>query len=91
MHYRSLAILAIVCVACGGGGCASKSNRNYEEVLMPLQTGSLLQRRVFVRMENEKKSQKKKKKETSAPKSEAEPSATPAPEEESTPPADRFR
>jgi hypothetical protein len=89
MHHRSLAILAIVCVACGGGGCASKSNRKYEEVLMPLQTGSVLQRRVYVPAEHEKKSKKKKKKETSKP--EAEPSATPAPEEESTPPTDRFR
>jgi hypothetical protein len=89
MHHRSIAILAAVCVACGGGGCASKSNRNYEEILMPLQTGSVLHRRVFVPAEHNKKSKKKKKKETTKP--EAEPSATPAPEEESTPPPDRFR
>jgi hypothetical protein len=90
MHHRSIAILAAVCVACGGGGCASKSNRNYEEVLMPLQTGSVLHRRVLVRTEREKNPKKKKKKEAS-PKPAAEPSATPAPEEESTPPPDRFR
>jgi hypothetical protein len=90
MHHRSIAILAIVFIALGGGGCASKSNRNYEEVLMPMQTGSVLQRRVWVRAEREKSPKKKKKKEaTRMP--DAEPSATPAPEEESTPPVDRFR
>jgi hypothetical protein len=91
MHHRSIAILAIVSVVFGGAGCASKSNRRYEEVLLPLQTGSVLHRRVLVRAETEKKSKKKKKKESSAPKPQAEPSATPAPEEESTPPVDRFR
>jgi hypothetical protein len=90
MHHRSIAILAIVFIAFGGGGCASKSNRNYEEVLLPMQTGSVLQRRVFVRTEREKSPKKKKKKEATR-KPDAEPSATPAPEEESTPPVDRFR
>jgi hypothetical protein len=91
MHHRSIAILAAVCLAFGGGGCASRSNRNYEEILMPLQTGSVLHRRVLVPADHEKKSKKKKKKEASTRKPEAEPSATPAPEEESTPPPDRFR
>jgi hypothetical protein len=91
MHYRSIAILAIVFIAFGGGGCASKSRGDYEEVLMPLQTGSTLQRRVWVRTGPDKSSKKKKKKETSASKPKAEPSATPAPEEESTPAVDRFR
>jgi hypothetical protein len=93
MHHRSIAILAIVFIAFGGGGCASKSNREYEEVVMPMQTGSVLQRRVLVRTDREKSPKKKKKKEkdasTSKPKT--EPSATPAPDEESTPPVDRFR
>jgi hypothetical protein len=89
MHHRSIAILAIVFIAFGGGGCASKSRGDYEEVLMPLQTGSVLQRRVLVR--TDKSPKKKKKKETSASKPKTEPSATPAPEEESTPPVDRFR
>jgi hypothetical protein len=91
MHHRSIAILAIVFIALGGGGCASRSNRHYEEVLMPMQTGSVLQRRVFVRTEREKSPRNKKKKEASTRKPDAEPSATPAPEEESTPPVDRFR
>jgi len=95
MHHRSIAILAIVFIAFGGGGCASKSRGDYEEVLMPMQTGSTLQRRVWVRTGPEKSSKKKKKKEkkeTSASKPKAEPSATPAPEEESTPPpVERFR
>ena len=95
MHHRPIAVLAVVCLALGWAGCASKSNKDYDEVLMPLQTGSVLQRRVLVRAEHEKKPTKKKKvkKESSAPKpeSEAEPRATPAPEEDSTPSADRFR
>jgi hypothetical protein len=92
MHHRSIAILAAVFVAFGGGGCASKSNQQYEEVLMPLQTGSTLQRRILVRTDKSpKKKKKKEKKETSTSKPKAEPSATPAPEEESTPPVDRFR
>ncbi len=94
MHHRLIAVLAVLCLAWGGEGCASKSNKDYEEVLMPLQTGSVIQRRVMVRTEHEKKPAKtKKKKESSAPKpeSKAEPRATPAPEEESTPSADRFR
>jgi hypothetical protein len=91
MHHRSITILAIVFIAFGGGGCASKSSRNYEEILMPMQTGSVLQRRVWVRTEREKSPNKKKKKEVSTRRPEAEPSATPAPEEESTPPVDRFR
>lgn len=89
MHHRLIAVLAIVSVALGWGGCAHRSNKDYDEVLMPLQTGSVLHRRVFVPADNEKKPKKKKK--PAAPKPEAEPSATPAPEEESTPPADRFR
>jgi hypothetical protein len=91
MYRRFIAILAIVCGVLVVGGCAHNSNKDYDEVLMPLQTGSVLHRRVQVRTEPEKKLKKKKKKEASAPKPEAEPSATPAPEEESTPPADRFR
>jgi hypothetical protein len=91
MHHRSIAILAIVFIALGGGGCASKSNREYEEVLMPMQTGSVLQRRVWVHTDREMPTKKKKKKETSTRKPDAEPTATPAAEEESTPPVDRFR
>jgi hypothetical protein len=90
MHHRLIAVLTIACLAWAGGGCTNKWNRNSEEVLMPLQTGSVLHRRVRVAAEPEKRP-KKKKKEASAPKPEAEPRATPAPEEESTPPPDRFR
>ena len=92
MHHRLIAILVAVCLALGTGGCASNANRSYEEVLMPLQTGSVLHRRVLVKTGGERKSQKKKEeKKKKAPNPDAEPSATPAPEEESTPPADRFR
>jgi len=90
MHHRPFAILAILCFAFGGAGCATKSNKDYDEVLMPLQTGSTLQRRVFVPKSSETK-KKPKKKQPSSPKPEAEPTATPAPEEESTPPPEKFR
>jgi hypothetical protein len=97
MHLRLIASLAIVCIALGLGGCSSfkterkSSDRQYKEVYMPLQTGSHFQRRIYVPMEREKKPTKKK--QSTAPKREpeAEASATPAPEEESTPPAEKFR
>jgi hypothetical protein len=91
MLHRAIAILAVVYLALGAGGCASNSNKDYDEVLMPLQTGSTLQRRVYMRKGPETKSKKKKKEREKPRKSEEEPSATPAPEEESTPPPDRFR
>ena len=93
MHRRLIAILAILCFAFGGGGCASKSNKDYDEVLMPRQTGSVLQRRVQVKKIEEKPKEKKKKASSPKPKPDEEPSATPAPEAEpeSTPPTDRFR
>lgn len=92
MHHRWIAILVILGFAFGGGGCAAfKSNKDYDEVLMPLQTGSVLHRRVLVARSSETK-KKPRKKQPSSPKPEAEPSETPpAPEEESTPPPDRFR
>ncbi len=97
MSYRALAIPAVLFLALNVGGCRSSANSEYEQVQMPLQTGSVLHRRVEVRSEPEKKSKKKEsdkkeKKEKEKPrKPEAEPSATPAPEEESTPPPERFR
>lgn len=95
MHLRFIAGLAIVCIALGVGGCSSfKTERNsrerkYKEVWMPLQTGSHLRRRILIPIEPDKKPTKKR--QTTAPKPEAAASATPAPEEESTPPADKFR
>ncbi len=86
MHHRTIAILAILFFAFGGGGCASKSNKDYEEVLMPRQTGSTLHRRVLVPSEPKKKSKPTKK-----PKPETEPAEKTPAEEESTPPPDRFR
>jgi hypothetical protein len=102
MHHRSIAILALLCFAFGGAGCeslfgnarpkSSKRKKHYEEVLMPLQTGSTLQRRTWVEVGPDTQSRKKsKKKQPSAPKPEVEPAETPPPEEESTPPPDRFR
>ena len=95
MHLRLITSLAIVCIALGAGGCSSfkrdrkYTEQHYKEVVMPLQTGSNFQRRILVPFEPEKKPTKKK--QSTAPKPEAKASATPAPEEESTPPADKFR
>jgi hypothetical protein len=97
MHLRLITSLAIVCIALGAGGCSSfktdrkSTERHYKEVFMPLQTGSNFHRRILVPFEPEKKPTKKKR--STAPKREpeVEATATRAPEEESTPPADKFR
>jgi hypothetical protein len=92
MPHRFIAVLLGLVLALGVGGCASNSNRDYDEVLMPLQTGSVLQRRVFVRSERQKKPKKKKDEKKKASTPDAEPDATPGPDEEATPPpVDRFR
>ena len=95
MHFRGIAILTVLCLAIAFGGCRSKSNPGYDEVLMPLQTGSVLQRRVQVKADQPKPKKKKKDKEKEAtvrkPEAEASATPTPTPEEESTPPTDRFR
>lgn len=107
MHHRLFAVLVIVCFALEGAGCASESQlANREEILMPRQTGSTLQRRVMVAKDSgAKKSKKKKekkdkkdqkdKKETTpkpAPKPTPAPEATAEATEEPTPAVpDRFR
>ena len=92
MPHRAIAILAVVCLALGVGGCVFTSNKDYDEVLMPLQTGSTIQRRVYMPKGPETKTKKKKKEREKPRKPDAEPGATPAAEEESTPPPpDRFR
>lgn len=92
MDHRLFAVLVIVGFALGGAGCASKEQiANREEILMPLQTGSTLQRRVLVEKEGAPKKSKKKKekKEKQEPKEKEEakrptptPKPTPAPEPE---------
>lgn len=76
-----------------------KPKKHYEEVLLPPQTGTTLQRRMYVERgpEEKKTTSTTKKKEKPAPKPTATPepeasaSPTPKPEEESTPAAERFR
>ena len=91
MDHRLFAVLAIICLALGGVGCASESAReSREEILMPLQTGSVIQRRVMVEKEGvtKKSKKKKKKKENDEKKDEKKekeskrtsPTPTPAPE-----------
>ena len=101
MYHRSFPLLAVISLVFFAGGCeslwtssAKQTKKQYEEVLMPLQTGSRLHRRTYVPTgpeEKKKSTAKKKTEKEKAPKLEAEPSATPKPEEESTPPPDRFR
>ena len=104
MHHRLFAVLVIVCFALGGAGCASDSQiANREEIVMPRQTGSTLQRRVMVKSDrptkkSTKKKEKKEKKETEGTTPKPTPKPSPAPEapeeatEEPTPAApDRFR
>jgi hypothetical protein len=107
MHHRLIAILAIFCFAFGGAGCESlfkfskpksskkKRQKEYQLVVMPLQTGSTLQRRAFIEVEpdSDKPKKKSKKKKSPAPKPEAESSVTPSPTPEETPAPspERFR
>lgn len=110
MHKRLIAIVALLCFALSGAGCESlfpswkpksskkkkRERKQYETVLLPLQTGSTLQRRMLVekKPDDEPEPKKKsKKKESPTPKPEAEPTATPAPTEGATPEPspERFR
>ena len=98
MDHRLFAVLAIICFALGGAGCASKFQiESREEVLMPLQTGSVIQRPVLVQKEAPTKKSKKKKKEKDEKKETKEPkptspkptpAATPAATPESSPQAE---
>ena len=106
MNNRLLAILLVVCLALGGGGCASEAQRKWNEdaPLLPRQTGSNLNRRMNVDSESSSKEKKKKKKdskpaqkktaktEKTEPEKPKEPKA-PKPEqpEETTTQPDRFR
>jgi len=95
MDHRLFAILVIVCFALEGAGCASKSARaRREEIVMPMQTGSTLQRRVIIDSGGvTKKPEKKKESKRKLPKPPApEPEPSPQrPKDESTAPPDRFR
>jgi cell division septation protein DedD len=101
MYHRLFAIFATVCLALGGAGCASESQRaNREEILMPLQTGSVFQRRVVVdstpvtkkpKKKKETKETKEKETKRATPKPTPAPEATPVPEEETPAAPERFR
>jgi hypothetical protein len=102
MDHRLFAVLVIVGFALQGAGCASESQRaRREEILMPLQTGSTIQRRVVVdtgvtKAPTKKKKKEKEKEKESKRNSPKSPSPTPEPsppkpEDESTVQPDRFR
>jgi hypothetical protein len=92
MDKRFLTFLALACFALADAGCASK---DVEYELMPLQTGSVLQRRVVVSKPSTEKKKTKKKKDKKPASTKAtptpEPERSPKPEEESTPQPERFR
>lgn len=104
MQHRLIAILVLFCFAFGAGGCelfgpskkrkSPRKKKRYKEVLLPMQTGSNLQRRAYVEMGDDVEPVKKSKKKPSpTPKPEAEPSDTPPPTEEESPAPtpERFR
>jgi hypothetical protein len=102
MHYRLIAILVLVCFALGAAGCElfepskkpKSRKKQYKEVLMPMQTGSNLQRRTYIELDADPEpTPKPKKKQSPSPKPDAESSETPPPTEEESPAPtpERFR
>ena len=89
MPHRLLAVLIVICFALEMAGCAHVPNRtDREEVLMPMQTGSRVQRRVLVPAAPETQKPKKKEKEEAPEKKKEKPkhpAPTPAPTQDSTP------
>lgn len=84
MDHRLFAILAVVCFAWEGAGCASRSARERrDEIMMPLQTGSTLHRRVVidtgVTQEPKKKISKRDSTRRRAPEPDLSPSPKPKP------------
>ena len=96
MYHRFCALFIVVCFAVAAAGCASKSQRDKEVILLPLQTGSSLNRRIVVDeessfkkvIERESKPSSKKKKKTEQ--REVAPTEPEKPEETPTPP-EKFR
>jgi lipoprotein NlpI len=101
MNNRWFAILIVVCLAMAEAGCASEAQRrrNKEEILLPRQTGSNLDRRIIIdsdsnlkvtkRTESKRSSRKRVKTERSE---RTEPVRTEPEKPEETPtPPDRFR
>ena len=92
MDHRLFAILIVICFALEMVGCAKVPNRtDREEILMPAQTGSRLQRPILVPVSPETKKSKKKEKEEAPEKKKEKskrPKPTPAPEPETTPKPD---
>jgi hypothetical protein len=96
MNNRLLASLIVVCLAVAGAGCASEAQRHRQEVLLPRQTGSNLNRRITVDDESSFKQMKQpesklpSKKRVKTERTEPERAKPEQPEETTTPP-DRFR
>jgi hypothetical protein len=105
MNNRWFAILIVGCLGLAGGGCALRgqrhrqAQRHTQEVLLPRQTGSNLDRRITVDDESsfkpiiqpESKPPSKKRAKTERTKSKRAEPKKPGKSEETTPPPDRFR
>ncbi len=96
MDHRLFATLIVVCLAVAGAGCASEAQRHRQEVLLPRQTGSNLDRRITVDDESSVKPTKRReskrpsKKHVKTERTEPVRAQPEQPEETPTPP-DRFR
>ena len=93
MYHRFCAIFIVVCFAVAAAGCASKSQRDKEVILLPQQTGSNFNRRIvvdnessFKKVERESKRPSKKRKKTEK----VAPTEPEKPEETASPP-EKFR
>lgn len=108
MGYRFSVILCIMCLALGGLSCASQPQEAHpkvtkrKEIVMPLQTGSTLHRRIIVADEyvttakpskknKDKKEPKKHESRRKSPKPTPTPEKAKQSEEEPLPLPDRFR
>ena len=95
MNNRLFATLIVVCLALAGAGCASEAQRHRQEVLLPRQTGSNLDRRITLDDESSLKPVKRSESKRPAKKrvktERTEPARAQPEQPEETPPPDRFR
>ena len=95
MNNRLFATLIAVCLAVAGAGCTSQGERRGQEVLLPRQTGSNLNRRITLDDESSlrpvKRSESKRPAKKRVKTEQTEPARAQPEQPEETPPPDRFR